>query len=122
MELIEREQQLKKLNDAWSQVRAGKGCIALVTGEAGIGKTSLLERFISEQRRSGRVLWGACDDLFSPPPLGPFLDIALQLPSDLLQQIQSGVDRLTVSTQLFIHLQKNSTPTNSHSRRFALGG
>ena len=95
MELIEREQQLKKLNDVWSQVKARKGCIALVTGEAGIGKTSLIERFVSEQRRSGRVLWGACDDMFSPQPLGPFLDIALQLPSDLLQQIQSGADRLT---------------------------
>jgi len=110
MELIEREQQLKKLADAWNQVRAGKGRIALVSGEAGIGKTSLIQRFASEQSRSARVLWGACDDLFSPQPLRPFLDIALQIQSDLLQLIQSGADRLTISTQIFIHLQKNITP------------
>ncbi|HSB02402.1 MAG TPA: AAA family ATPase [Anaerolineales bacterium] len=111
MELIEREQQLKKLADAWHSVRVGKGCIALISGEAGIGKTSLIERFVSGQRRSARVLWGACDDMFSPQPLGPFLDIALQLQSDLLQLIQSGADRLTISTQFFIHLQKSPTPT-----------
>ncbi|MEW6401795.1 MAG: hypothetical protein AB1649_08355 [Chloroflexota bacterium] len=34
MELIEREQQLKKLADTRNQVRAGKGYIALVSGEA----------------------------------------------------------------------------------------
>jgi DNA-binding CsgD family transcriptional regulator len=111
MELIEREQQLRTLADAWNQVRAGKGCIALVSGEAGIGKTSLIERFVAGQRKSARVLWGACDDMFSPQPLGPFLDIAIQTQSDLLQLIQSGADRLTISTQFFIHLQKNSTPT-----------
>jgi ATP/maltotriose-dependent transcriptional regulator MalT len=111
MELIEREPQLRKLADAWNQARAGKGCIALVSGEAGIGKTSLIERFVGGQRKLARVLWGACDDMFSPQPLGPFLDIALQLPSDLLQRIQSGADRLTTSTQFFIHLQKSPTPT-----------
>ena len=110
MELIEREQQLKKLTDAWGQVKTGKGCIALVSGEAGIGKTSLIERFVAEQGKSVRVLWGACDDMFSPQPLGPFLDIALQIESDVLQLIQSGADRLTISTQFFIHLQKSPTP------------
>ncbi|HET9911190.1 MAG TPA: AAA family ATPase, partial [Anaerolineales bacterium] len=111
MELIEREQQLKKLTDAWNQVRAGKGCIALVSGEAGIGKTSLIEYFVAGQREATRVLRGACDDMFSPQPLGPFLDIALQLQSDLLPLIQSGADRLTISTQFFIQLQKSTTPT-----------
>ena len=111
MELIEREQQLKKIIEAWNQVRAGKGCIVLVSGEAGIGKTSLIEYFVAGQRAAARVLWGACDDMFSPQPLGPFLDIALQLQSDLLELIQSGANRLTISTQFFIHLQKSPAPT-----------
>ncbi|MGB8982204.1 MAG: AAA family ATPase, partial [Anaerolineales bacterium] len=111
MELIEREQQLRKLADAWGQVRAGKGRTVLVSGEAGIGKTSLIECFVAEQGRSARVLWGACDDLFSPQPLGPFLDIALQTGSDLLRRIQSGADRLTISTEFFIYLQKSPSPT-----------
>ena len=110
MELVEREQQLKKLAEAWNHVRVGKGGIVLVSGEAGIGKTSLIERFIAGLGRSARVLWGGCDDLFSPQPLGPFLDIALQFQPDLLQLIQSGANRLTISTQFFTKLQNNAIP------------
>ena len=43
-------------------------------GEAGAGKTALVSRFCDDQ--AGRVLEGACDPLFTPRPLGPFLDIA----------------------------------------------
>src|SRR5574339_332469 len=107
MELIEREPQLEKLSEAWRQVQSGKGRIVLVSGEAGIGKTSLIEYFVAGQRAATRVLWGGCDDMFSPQPLGPFLDIALQLQSDLLPLIQSGADRLTISTKFFIQLQKS---------------
>src|SRR5262245_58899854 len=110
MELIEREQQLKKLANAWGQVQAGKGRIALVSGEAGIGKTSLVERFVSEQCRSACVLWGACDALFSPQPLGPFIEIAVQIQSGLLRLIQSGADRLAFSSELFVHLQQSPSP------------
>lgn len=110
MELKEREQQLRKLADAWNQVRAGTGCIVLVSGEAGVGKTSLIQRFIADHGRSARVLWGGCDDLFSPQPLGPFFDIAHQVQPDLLQLIQSGADRLTISTQFLIKLQNNPIP------------
>jgi len=110
MELVERDQQLKKLTDAWGQAKAGKGRIALVSGEAGIGKTSLVERFVSEQSRTARVLWGACDALFSPQPLGPFIGIAVQIQSDLPRLIQSGVDRLSFSTEFFVYLQKSPTP------------
>jgi predicted ATPase len=110
MELIERELQLKKLAGAWSLFRTGKGCIALVSGESGIGKTSLIKRFVAGQGQSAGVLWGVCDDMFSSRPLGPFLDIALQVESALLQLIPSGADRLTISSQFFIYLQKNPTP------------
>ncbi len=110
MELIERNQQLQKLTDAWGQVKAGRGRLALVSGEAGIGKTSLVERFVSEQSRSARVLWGSCDALFSPQPLGPFISIAVQIQSDLLRLIQSGADRLSFSTEFFAHLQKSPAP------------
>ena len=54
----------------------GRGGVVLVGGEAGVGKTALLRRFCDERRRSARVLWGACDPLFTPRPLGPLLDVA----------------------------------------------
>ena len=46
----------------------------LVGGEAGVGKTALLRRFC-ETREAPRVLWGACEPLRTPRPLGPFVDI-----------------------------------------------
>jgi DNA-binding CsgD family transcriptional regulator/tetratricopeptide (TPR) repeat protein len=54
---------------------SGRGQLALVYGEAGVGKTALLRRFCEEASPSARVLWGRCDELFIPRPLGPFFDL-----------------------------------------------
>jgi predicted ATPase len=39
----------------------GAGRVALVSGEAGIGKTQLVERLAADWRDRVRVLSGACD-------------------------------------------------------------
>ena len=49
------------------------GRLILVGGEAGVGKTALVRAFADGRR----VLWGACDPLHTPRPLGPLLDIGL---------------------------------------------
>ncbi|RPJ01056.1 MAG: ATP-binding protein, partial [Chloroflexi bacterium] len=59
MELVEREQQYSELSYAWNQVYSGRGRIVLVSGEAGIGKTSLIEGFVSEHRKPASVFWGS---------------------------------------------------------------
>jgi ATP/maltotriose-dependent transcriptional regulator MalT len=77
MELLERDEALTALGSALAEVdteRAGR--MIFVGGEAGVGKTALLRRFAADVRDSARVLWGAWDDLFTPQPLGPLLDIA----------------------------------------------
>lgn len=107
MELLEREQQLKSLANAWAWVKSGQGRIALVSGEAGIGKTSLIERFVATQGRTAQVLRGACDDLFTPQPLGPFVEIAAQSQSGLSSLLQSGAGRLAVSSELLNVLQQS---------------
>ncbi len=61
-------------------MRSGDGRVALVSGEAGIGKTSLLKAFAAGQPSTTRVRVGGCDDLAVPRPLGPFLDIGEQAP------------------------------------------
>ena len=63
----------------------------LVGGEAGVGKTALLRRFAAEQRRSARILWGACDPLFTPRPLGQLLAVAEEAGGELEDVVASGV-------------------------------
>ena len=71
--LLERDTHLIQLADA----RAAGGRVVLVAGEAGIGKTMLVEAF-AESAADARLLRGSCDALFAPRPLGPLHDMARQ--------------------------------------------
>jgi ATP/maltotriose-dependent transcriptional regulator MalT len=89
--LLEREQCLVDLQQ-WLSAANSCGCIALVCGEAGIGKTALVHEF-AQRQRARRVLWGACDALFTPRPLAPLQDMARQTKGVLLDAINSGTHR-----------------------------
>jgi predicted ATPase len=78
MHLLERQEQLEILNRCFQEARTGCGKLVLVAGEAGLGKSSLVERFVAEHRREARTLWGACDGLSTPRPLAPVHEIAAQ--------------------------------------------
>ena len=75
-DLLERETELAALAASFSDVRAGSGRLVLVAGEAGVGKSALVRSYCAEAAESTRVLTGACDPLFMPRPLGPFVDVA----------------------------------------------
>jgi DNA-binding CsgD family transcriptional regulator/tetratricopeptide (TPR) repeat protein len=74
LELVEREAALALLRQRLEGAR-GSGHIVLLSGEAGIGKTSVL-RALAARREP--VWWGACDALQTPQPLSPLLDICRQ--------------------------------------------
>jgi DNA-binding CsgD family transcriptional regulator/tetratricopeptide (TPR) repeat protein len=78
MALLEREVPLAALAEYAGEARKGAGRLVLVTGEAGVGKSALLDEF-AVGRAGESWCWGACDGLFTPRPLGAFLDIAGQL-------------------------------------------
>jgi hypothetical protein len=63
--LLEREAQLASLGEYAAEARAGDGRMVLVAGEAGVGKSVLVEQL---QRDLPTVswFWGACDGLFTP--------------------------------------------------------
>ncbi|WP_166352705.1 ATP-binding protein [Phytoactinopolyspora limicola] len=75
MQLLERHTQLAELDAARRDAQFGRGSVVLVAGDAGSGKTTLVQRFVSGSARSARVLRGMCDDLLLPRPLGPFRDM-----------------------------------------------
>ena len=75
MELLEREGPLAALSEARNIAGDGRGSVVMVSGEPGIGKTALVSRFADDLGDGARVLWGICDDLNIPRPLGPFRDL-----------------------------------------------
>lgn len=74
MELVERETVLQTLRQRLEGASL-RGHVVLVCGEAGIGKTCVLQALASGH---ATVWWGACDALLTPHPLAPLLDIARQ--------------------------------------------
>jgi DNA-binding CsgD family transcriptional regulator/tetratricopeptide (TPR) repeat protein len=80
--LLERETQLAALAEYASQARQGDGRLVLVAGEAGVGKSALVEQ-LHRDLPDARWSWGACDGLFTPRPLGPLFDLAAQLGGEL---------------------------------------
>ncbi len=89
MKLLEREGALVVLEGAFEEAAEGRGRVALVTGEAGIGKTSLVSLFVARREGRGRVLWGICDDLNIPRPLGPIRDLT-GVSGELVEALQSA--------------------------------
>ena len=74
--LLERDDALRALLRAHTEARRGTGRLVLISGEAGIGKTSLVRAFTEGLGSSTRVLVGRCDPLVMPRPLAPFVDVA----------------------------------------------
>lgn len=107
-ELLEREHDLALLGDLLAAVNAGsRGCVVLVGGEAGVGKTALVRRFCDE-RSPSTVMWGACDALFTPRPLGPFLDIAPSTNGELDELLERGAQPHEVAAALLRVLDTRS--------------
>jgi DNA-binding CsgD family transcriptional regulator len=91
-ELLERHGDLRALDESLEAVnRTASGRVVFVSGEAGVGKTALLRGFRAGLGRSVRVLWGGCDALFTPRPLGPLLAMGDLAGGDLRDTVHSTV-------------------------------
>jgi DNA-binding CsgD family transcriptional regulator len=102
---VERSWHLAALADALAATRGGGGVLVFLGGEAGGGKTALVRHFCRTAAAGGRVLWGACDPLFTPRPLGPFLDIAQDLGGEPRDLVAAGAKPYQVAAALAREVQ-----------------
>ena len=79
--LIGRERELGALRDLARRAANGEGSIAFVSGDAGAGKTRLVDELSRRLPRGMRAYRGACLE-YAPSPMGPVVDILAELEAD----------------------------------------
>jgi hypothetical protein len=87
--LWERSDALAVLDDL---LRGSAGRLVLITGEAGIGKSAVVDAFVDQCAQRATVLSGYCDPLVAPRALGPLHDIGRRLGGRFAQLLRSGAD------------------------------
>ena len=83
-ELVGRDDQLAALEGVLAGARDGRGRVALVAGEPGIGKTRLAEEAARRAAAAGmQVAWGRCHEGDGAPAFWPWAQVVRQLAAEL---------------------------------------
>ena len=111
--LLERDAPLAQLLAAVAATRGStpRGCTVLLSGESGVGKTSLLRAL--RERAGGDVqwLWGSCEPLLAPAAYLPLVDMLEQLPPGIGHAVRSGRGGLELLAGLVGLLRDRKQPT-----------
>lgn len=111
MVLFERDTQLEQLQQIFQEVENGQPRLVILSGEAGNGKTVLLKRFRQTiESRGDTVLWGMCDDLYTPQALAPMYDIAYQLGGQLVELLPEAANLHLIGHELLRTLGQRPQP------------
>ncbi|HXK17526.1 MAG TPA: adenylate/guanylate cyclase domain-containing protein [Polyangiaceae bacterium] len=94
--MVGRGEQLEALSAAWADALSGKGAVALVVGEAGIGKSRLLHSLKSSVRQAdATVLELRCSEHAMSTALHPLIECLRTLAG-----VESGEDAETILAKL----------------------
>jgi DNA-binding CsgD family transcriptional regulator len=110
IELVERSGPLEELRRFLGEAEGTGGRLVLVSGEAGIGKTSLIGHFLQSVARGPEVFAGSCDPLSTPVALGPLLDIARSVHGRLEQLLNDGAPAERCFAELLSQLGRPGRP------------
>jgi predicted ATPase len=109
--ILERDAELAVLSDAVRAAARAEGTAVLVYGEAGIGKSSLVESVRGRLPAEGRMIVGYCDDLATPRTLGPFRDLVGSMGEEFSRAVTEGGDRDRMLAALRAELSWTAHPT-----------
>ena len=108
MVLLERMPALGSATDYLDAAATGHGRLVLIGGEAGVGKTTFVDRVVADAGSAFRLARGACDGSSTPAPLGPLREMLPDLPADVWP---AEAERAEVFTRLSEALARPGTPT-----------
>ncbi len=92
VQYINRQDELAQLKSIWDQVDTGQGRLLFIRGEAGLGKSRLIQTFIRTAiEDSVEVVWGRCFPLEQQIVLSPWLQIfrSREDTSEKLQELET---------------------------------
>jgi DNA-binding CsgD family transcriptional regulator len=108
MKLIEREGVFKQLQSIFQNITEGDGQCVFISGEAGMGKTSVVNAFCRQHKNDCDIFRGACDALFTPRPLAPLFDIIWQVNNQLWPDRHNLEERTELFASFFRELRGRS--------------
>ena len=76
--MVGRSSELERLRTAWRDASAGRGGCVLVSGEAGIGKTRLVQE-VAAAAAGADVVWGRCQEGEDAPAFWPWSQVVSAL-------------------------------------------
>jgi hypothetical protein len=110
--LVGREEELSSLLEAASHPPA----LILVEGEAGVGKTRLVQEFLRSSELEARQLYsGNCQHLAEPLPLAPVLD-ALRTSRPVRTEMSPVVGALSSTSGAVLEPTRVTVPTGRYRR------
>jgi tetratricopeptide (TPR) repeat protein len=127
---VGRERELAELRAGLDDATAGRGCLFLISGEPGIGKTRLAEEISNDASARGMlVVWGRCWEGGGAPAYWPIIQMLRTCIDDrdgeqlkaLLGSGASEIARLIPELKLSLpSLEETKATTDSESARFRL--
>lgn len=102
---MERDHYLRTLESYLDEAAAGNGRLVYVSGESGVGKSSLVSAFASqaESRACAVVSVAYCDGSATPSPLAPLLELLPTLPPGVWPE---GATRQEIFAALLVALRE----------------
>lgn len=109
-ELLERDDTIAAISDCVTRASAGDGSVVLISGEAGLGKTTVLIELAKRHAKFVRILIGYCDASKTPQPLGALSDFAEDLDPEIVDLLRSGEAQHTLFSAVIKKIHDSKLP------------
>ncbi len=109
-ELLERDGIIAAISSCVAKASSGDGSIVLISGEAGLGKTTVVLELVKRHAKFARFLIGYCDASNTPQPLGALSDFAEDLGPEIVGLLRSGETQRTLFLAVIKKIHDSNLP------------